>query len=205
MTTLIPAFFLLLASVLVSPAFAQQRQKLVENSSFDHSQGELHEWNIDYQWTGNSHYVENKERVAIVASEGDRKQVVSFRPSTDAGAKMECIPLVFEEGYRYRCALDVKGGPYRAYFAGYKWQPGIRPHEAPELGELRLIYKSKANSGSSKNWKTIKLELPGVELSSRARSHLAHVRYVTLYIWMMKPGFVDNVHIERVEDSSVTF
>ena len=196
---------LLLASVLAFPALAQERQKLVENGTFDHEKGELHQWNIDYEWTGNKHYIGNKGRVSVVPGEGGKTKVVSFRPAGDAGAKMESIPLVFEEGYRYRCALDIKSPMYRVYFAGYKWQPGIRPHEAPELGELRLIYKSKATSGSSKDWETIRLELPGVELSAQAKSHLAHVRFVTLYIWMAKDGYVDNVHVERVPDETVKF
>ena len=99
-----------------------------------------------------------------------------------------------------------KAAPTAIYFAGYKWEPGIRPHEAPELGELRLIYKSKASAGeASSTWKKEELELPGVELSAQAKSHLKLVRYVTLYIWMMKDGQVDNVTIEKIADPSIKF
>lgn len=181
-------------------------QELMTNGRFDHPDGALKGWITDYEWTGNKHYVGNKGRVTPADSEAGQSDVVSFNPAGDAGAKMECVPIPFGPGSRYKATLDVKGGPYRIYFAGYKWEPGIRPHEAPELGELRLIYKSKATAGeASASWNKVELELPGVELSAQAKTHLKEVRFVTLYIWFMKPGHVDNVSIEKIPDPSVEF
>lgn len=181
-------------------------ENLVENGDFSDTKEPLKGWLTDYAWSGNKHYVGNKERVAVVASEGGKSKVAKITPAGDAGAKMECLPILFEAGYRYTCELEVKGGPYRIYFAGYKWEPGVRPHEKPELGELRLIYKSKASSGSGgSSWKKEKLELPGVELSATAKKHLKEVRFITLYVWMMKDGYVDNITVTRTKDPSVEF
>ena len=142
----------------------------------------------------------------MVASEAGRSKVAKFKPAGDAGAKMECIPIKFEEGYRYTCELEVKGGPYRIYFAGYKWKPGIRPNDNPKPEELRLIYKSKASSAKGgSSWKKEKIELPGVKLSSTAKKHLKEVRFVTVYIWMMKEGCVDNVKVTKTKDASIKF
>ena len=186
-------------------AFGQDKS-LVVNGTFDDKDEPFKGWITDYAFSGNKYYIENKERVKIVASEGDRTSVVSIKPAGDAGAKMESKPIVFEAGYRYTCTLDIKGGPYRIYFAGYKWEPGIRPHDDPELGELRMIYKSKAaSSGGGPSWKAEKLELPGVKLSPQAKTHLKAVRFVTVYVWMMKEGFVDNIVVERTADPSVEF
>ena len=180
-------------------------EDLIENGTFDHVDGDLEGWVTDYEWTGNKYYVANKERVSVEPEESGKKKVVKITPAGDAGAKMECIPIPFEAGFRYKASLDVKGGPYRIYFAGYKWQPGIRPHESPEIGELRMIYKSKATSSQSGSWKREELALPGVELSPQAIAHLKHVRFVTLYVWFMKPGYVDNVTVERMPDPSIKF
>lgn len=177
---------------------------LIENGNFDNAGEPLKGWVVDYEWSGNSHYVGNKTHVSI-AQEGPRKNVVKFDANGDAGVKMECRAFPLEPGFKYVANLDVKSGGYRIYFAGYQFAPGVRPHENPELGELRMIYQSKAVVSSSEAWKTEKLELPGVALSSAAIEHLKKVRYLTLYIWMAKPGFVDNVTITKVADPAMKF
>ena len=123
----------------------------------------------------------------------------------DAGVKMECRAFPLEPGFKYVCTLDMKGAGYRIYFSGYQFAPGVRPHENPELGELREIYKSKATVGSSAEWKQEKIEIPGVKLSPQATEALRKVRYLTVYIWMAKPGFVDNVTVTKVADPTMKF
>lgn len=174
-------------------------ENLLPNGSFDHKEDALHGWITDYAWTGNQHYVGNKDRVSV--SQGAAR----IKPAGDAGAKMECLPIPLERGFRYTCTLDVKGGPYRIYFAGYKWKPGVRPHENPELGELRMIYKSKAVAAKNSSRSREKLELPGVELSPQAKSHLKQVRFLTVYIWMMGEGTVDNVTVAKTPDPKMDF
>ncbi len=202
MRLLLPTLILIAAVLSAVPS--AHAQSLLENGNFDNPSDPLKGWNVDYAWTGNSNYVGNKEHVSI-AKEGARKNVVQFGSNGDAGVKMECRPFPIEPGFKYVCNLDLKGGGYRIYFAGYQWMPGVKPHENPELGELRMIYQSKATQGSSEAWKQEKLELPGVALSAAALEHLKKVKYLTVYLWMAKPGFVDNVTLTKVADPAMKF
>ena len=201
MRFLLSSFILIAALVAVPGARAQS---LIENGNFDHPTEPLKGWITDYAWTGNSNYIGNKQHVSIV-TEGARKNVVQFGNAGDAGVKMECRAFPLEPGFKYVATLDLKGAGYRIYFAGYQWTPGVRPHENPELGELRMIYQSKATTGSGEAWKQEKIELPGVKLSAAATEALKKVRYLTVYIWMAKPGFLDNVTVTKVADPAMKF
>lgn len=196
---------LALASALVhvAPA-APGPQSLVENGGFDDPADPLKGWIVDYAFTGNSFYIGNRSHVSI-ATEGGHGNVVQFGSAGDAGVKMESRSFPIEPGFRYTCTLDIKGGGYRLYFAGYQFVPGVRPHENPDPGELRMVYQSKAAVGSSAGWKQEKFELPGVELSPQAIGHLKKVRYLTVYIWMAKPGSVDNVTVTKTPDPAMNF
>jgi len=191
------------ASLHAAPPAVPQ-QSIIENGSFDHPTEPLKGWIVDYEFTKNSWYVGNKSHVSIV-TEGARKNVVQFGSAGDAGVKMECRAFPLEPGFKYVATLDMKGAGYRIYFSGYQFAPGVRPHENPELGELREIYKSKATVGSSSEWKQEKIEIPGVKLSPQAIEALKKVRYLTVYIWMAKPGFVDNVTVTKVADPTMKF
>lgn len=194
---------LLFGGALVAAPPAPQ-QPILENGNFDHPTEPFKGWVTDYAFTGNTWYVGNKQQLSIV-SEAGRKNVVQFGNAGDAGVKMECRAFPLEPGFKYVATVDIKGGGYRIYFAGYQWTPGVRPHDNPELGELREIYKSKATSSSSDAWKQEKIELPGVKLSSAATEALKKVRYLTVYIWMVKPGFLDNVTVTKVADPAMKF
>jgi len=182
---------------------AKGSENLCANGSFDDAGFPLKGWICDYQWAGNSHYMSNHEKVAAQPRVAGRATVATITATSDAGAKMECRPIPFEPGYRYTCTMKIRGGPSRIYFAGYKWKPGIRPHEDPELGELRTLYKSKAYTGAAKGWETITLKLPGVEMSELAYKHLSPVRFITLYVWTLGALDIDDVVITRTEDRSL--
>ena len=122
------------------------------------------------------------------------------------GGMREIIAIPFEKGYRYTAELSISSSDMsRVYFAGYKWKPGIRPHENPSLGELRMIYKSKADTSARKSMGKMKIELPGVELSSQAKKALKYVRFITLYVWIRKEGSIDDVRITRTKDPQMDF
>lgn len=193
---------LLFACLLSVPA--ARGQSIIENGNFDNPTDPFKGWVTDYAFTGNSNYVGNKQHLSIVTETG-RKNVVAFGNAGDAGVKMECRAFPVESGFKYVCTLDIKGGGYRIYFQGYQWTPGVRPHENPEIGELRNIYKSKATSSSSETWKHETIELPGVKLSPAAIDAFRKVKYLTVYIWMVKPGFVDNITVTKVADPSMKF
>jgi hypothetical protein len=196
-----PFRFLVVASALLW-ALPGSAQSLIPNGSFDDATNPLNGWITDYEWSGNKHYLGNKNHVSVV-TEGARKNVVKMDSPGDQGVKMECVAFPYEPGFRYTCTLDVKGGGYRIYFAGYRWAPGVRPHDNPELGELRMIYQSKAANSSSADWKEEKIELPGVKPTPAAIEHLKQLRYLTVYIWFLKPGFVDNVKVTKVADPTL--
>jgi hypothetical protein len=193
-----------LASVFLAASVSGRAQSLIENGNFDDPSNPLKGWITDYEWSGNSNYIANKKSVSIV-TEGARKNVVKMTSPGDQGVKMECRAIPFEPGFRYTATVDVKGGGYRIYFAGYRWAPGIRPHDNPELGELRMIYQSKATTGTAADWKQEKIELPGVKPSPQAIEHLKQLRYLTVYIWFVKPGYVDNVVVTKAPDPSLKF
>jgi len=196
---------LMLASVVSQAAPpAPASRSLIENGDFDDPAEPLKGWTVDYAFSGNSHYIGNKTHVST-ATEGARKNVVQFGSAGDAGVKMECRSFPIEPGFRYTCTLDIKGAGYRLYFAGYQFTPGVRPHENPDLSELRMVYQSKAAVGSSATWKQETFDLPGVALSAQAIDHLKKVRYLTVYIWMAKPGFVDNVVVTKTADPAMKF
>jgi len=202
MRLILPSLLVIAAALFAIPA--ARAQSLLENGNFDNPGDPLKGWLTDYAWSGNSHYLGNKQHVTI-ETDGARKNVAKFGSAGDAGVKMECRAFPLEPGFKYVCNLDIKGGGYRIYFAGYQWAPGLRPHDNPELGELRMIYQSKATTGTSEAWKQEKIELPGIALSPQALAHLKKVRYLTVYIWMVTPGFVDNVTLTKVPDPAMKF
>ncbi len=193
---------LLLAAVVLFVAPSGSGQSLIENGGFSDPKDPFKGWITDYAFTQNQLYIANKDHLSVGA-DGPRK-CANFTAAGDQGVKMESRPFPIEPGFKYICNLEIKGGGYRVYFAGYQWAPGIRPHDNPELGELRMIYQSKALTGSGE-WTQQKLELPGVVLSGEAKTHLKKVRFLTIYIWMLKPGSVANVTLTKVPDPAMNF
>ena len=164
-----PVFYLFLISAVLSSAPLSRAQSLLENGKFNNPGDPFKGWVTDYEWTGNSNYVGNKAHVSIYERRGAQDAVKMDSPG-ETGVKMESRAFPFEPGFRYTGTIDVKGGGYRIYFGGYKWAPGIHPHDNPELGELRMIYMSKAVQAESPGaWKQEKIELPGVEALARRR------------------------------------
>jgi hypothetical protein len=197
--TILSALFVLVVAVLATPT--SRAQSVIENGNFANPGDPLKGWIVDYAWAGNSNYMGNKDHVSVAAEGG--KNVVKFGDAGGAGVKMESRAFPLEPGFKYSCNLTIKGGGYRVYFAGYQWAPGVHPHDKPELGELRMIYQSKALTGTSPDWKPEKLEIPGIALSEQAIEHLKKVRFLTVYIWMAKPGEVANVNVTKANDPTM--
>ncbi len=172
-------------------------RNLHPDGSFDHPEAPLSGWHTDYAWTGNRHYADNASRVSVVPQESGRRNVLRLHPNPDGGTKAETLLFPFEEGMRYRAQLNIKGDHYRVYFAGYQWAPGIRPHRVPALSELRQVYRSKPASGSAATWQSLTLDMPGTEASPLSLQHLRRVRFVSLYLWIERGGYVDDVVITR--------
>ncbi len=179
-------------------AVSAQARNLLTNGSFEDPQDPLKGWITDYAWQGNRHYMGNASRVSVVAQESGRRNVAQLTSPGDAGVRLESMLLPFAQGAAYRATLRVKGGPYRIYFSGYQWRPGIEPHDAPTIQEMRAAYRSKAEAGQSGTWQTVTLDIPGTAASDLSVQHLQRVRFMTLYIWFSGSGFVDDVVITQV-------
>ena len=180
---------------------------LCYNGSFDSTNGPLHGWTIDYQWTGNSFYQQNHNRIKPVASYSGKSTVMHV-DGRAGETKVECRPIPLEQGARYRCTLNLKGSTTpHMYFAGYKWKPGIRPYENPHLGDLRRIYKSQFRNhkvaGGSGGWKKVTFEFPLKNPSKLAKKNLKHLRQFTVYIILVDgtggETYVDNVVVKRIQ------
>ncbi|MBT3192167.1 MAG: hypothetical protein HN341_06390 [Verrucomicrobia bacterium] len=194
----------LLVLILGGTTAAGWAENLCFNGSFNNS-NPLEGWTCDYQFVGNKNYMDNHKKVTARPSGGGRSTVVQVKSTSDAGAKIESKPIPFELGYRYTCRLKLKGGGNtRIYFAGYKWKPGIRPHEEPTIGELRTIYKSKALQTSKKGWQNVEIEIPGVKVTPLAYKHMKYVRFITVYIWTLGDILVDDVEVTRVTDRKLS-
>lgn len=186
----------------VRPGFAQN---LLHNGSFDDADDPLAGWVTDYTWAKNDQYMDNKEKVSVVSMEAGHSMVCRIESTTDAGTKLESGPIPFEEGYRYSCSLKFKGPDYRIYIAGYKLRPGVKPSDNPDISELRQVYKSRAETGSANGWTTVHLELPGKKITKGMQAYLKQIQYITLYVYVVRTGYIDEVEITRKKDPSVTF
>jgi hypothetical protein len=180
---------------------------LCHNGSFDSTNGPLHGWTIDYQWTGNSFYQQNHNRIKSVDSYSGKSKVMHVNGRAGE-TKVESRAIPFEQGARYRCTLNFKGSTTpHMYFTGYKWKPGIRPYETPHLGDLRRIYKSqfrntKVSSGGY-GWKKVTFEFPIENPSSLAKKHLKYLRFFTVYIIVINDAkgeiYVDDVVVTKIK------
>ncbi|MBL7075945.1 MAG: hypothetical protein ISS31_00605 [Kiritimatiellae bacterium] len=180
-------------------ALAATPENLLENGSFDDPKDPFKGWMVDYAWTGSSVYMGNKNTVSLVPRDGMKKTVLKITPKKESKVESKLIP--YEYGARYRCTMDIKaskGAPTRVYFAGYRWLPGIRPHDEPYPGETRMVYKSKAETGFPTSWKKVTLDFPMQKLSSAAKKHLRQVRFFSVYVWTAQGVSIDNVKVYKL-------
>ncbi|NQU38376.1 MAG: hypothetical protein HQ523_00310 [Lentisphaerae bacterium] len=188
-----------LAIVLSSTCAFAGGGNLLKNGDFESKENPMAGWTVDYAWTGNGVYVDNTSRVSVVARDGLKRNVLTITPTEESKVESQLQP--FDPAARYRCTLDVKatpGAPTRIYFAGYRWKPGVRPHDNPHPGELRMVYKSQAITDFSGAWQNHSLEFPMQKLSAAARKHLQQVRFFSLYVWTAQGVAIDNVKVTKI-------
>lgn len=180
-------------------ASAPAEENLCFNGDFDHPEDPLAGWTANYEWMGNEHFMDNHTRVSVVPREGVRRQVLRIRATQKT--RIESKPIPYEQGARYRCTFDLKGGTARVYLAGYKWKPGVRPHEDPHLGRLRTIYKGTPFFGSGgRSWSTHAVEIPMENPSRAALRHLKYVRFIAVFVMASRGDvFIDNVNVTRIQ------
>ena len=142
----------ILLACLALPMGAAAAPSLIPNGTFDHASGPFTGWQTDYAWTKNKHYVENAARVTVKPSEAGKSGVAQLTAAGGGGTKIESIPIPFELGYKYTCEIDVKGGPYRLYFGGYQWEPGIRPQPPTDRPRCRCSGRTRSPPWRRGRW-----------------------------------------------------
>lgn len=158
------------------------------NGGFTSTNEPLEGWTIDYAWSGSSVYSGNKSTVSYLPEFNGKKHVMKIVPS--AQSKVECKPIKFEQGCRYRCSLYLYGGGMRGgwdwtcrfYFTGYMWRPGVAPYDDPEIKDFRRVLKGKPWVGKTSAWTPVTFEFPMTTVSELENKHLKKVRYITAYL-----------------------
>ncbi len=195
------AIFVALVSACV--ATAQKTNNLIQNGSFDDPGDPFRGWTIDYKALGNE-FTHNSKRISFLPFEDGRTSVMRVDNVMEGGTKAESSIIPFDISQKYRATLYVKGGPYRIYFAGYQWKPGVRPYDNPRPEDLRMVYRSKTATGRAKSWTLLSLDIPGVAASELSLKHMKKIRFLRLYILFHTiehvgdTGFVDDVSIVKL-------
>lgn len=189
-----------------------QSSNLCYNGSFDSTNAPLDGWTTDYRWEGNSHYMANQDRIAVLPSYHGKKNVMHLDGQSGGytDTKAECQPIPYEKGARYQCSMDLEAtADPHIYFVGYKWQPGLRPYNdrPPHLGDLRRIYKSSFRdhkvSGGGGGWRRVTFEFPMETPSELAKQNLSEIRFFTVIVIIVADeqgqAYVDDVKITRIK------
>jgi hypothetical protein len=201
---------------------------LLVNGSFDDPKDPLAGWMSDYAWSGNSWYKDNKDRVSVVATESGRKHVLRLSGTRQIlwgdgqGVKVDSKPVPFDPDASYKLSLYARtaaktsnpGPNCRVYIEGYEWKPGIKPHDNPDLSELRKVYKQgsgnilyfgDSNSGPFSNatekWSMGSCAFPGKSSSEEGGKHLKQIKFICVHIVAIDGWdgdlFVDDVVLEK--------
>ena len=181
---------------------ALAQSNLCSNGSFTSANDPLEGWNIHYEFTGSSVYMNNHNTISFVPEHQGRKRLLGMAKTYENKVETKLIP--FEQGARYQCTLEVLGeAAVRVHFNGYNWRPGIAPSGDPQLKDMRLVYKGEAWSGASASWKTVTVSLPREQISQEADSHLKKVRFITVEVLVPAGGegkgtYITNVKVTRI-------
>ncbi len=195
-------------AVMVSAGVWAAESNLCFNGDFSNTNNALEGWTVDYAWTGNTHYMDNKSTVKVLPEHEGRKHVMCITPNEQS--KVECKPIKVERGFRYRATLELLGGgssshgTERFYFTGYSFAPGVAPYDDPEIKDFRRLIKADPWAGANVHpWKTITVEFPHKEVSALEYKHLKKVRYITLYLLAQtgEPTYIANVKIVKLPET----
>ena len=200
------SLLLIAAALLAVPAARAQfpTQSIIENGNFDNPTDPLKGWVTDYAWAGNSNYMGNKDHITA-GTDGSRKVAKIRRrgqrrgedgiPRLSPGARLQ---IHLHARYQERRLSDLP-----RWLSMGRWARTRMTN--PRLGELRMVYQSKTSQGASEAWKHEKMGFPGITLSSAAIEHLKKVRFLTVYIYMLKPGAVSNVVVTKTPNPTMKF
>ncbi len=106
------------------------------------------------------------ERTQVVKGSADRPQVCVLPVGKGA---LTSKPFALDIGCKYRLTVDMRapgGLDGRVYVEGYRWKPGVKPHDGePKLEELQRVWRSQVLTFSDQLARTLRAQdmsnLPG--------------------------------------------
>jgi len=194
---------------------------LVVNGSFDHPDNPLLGWKYKYDRAGESWYFNNHNNVKVV-DDGTRKAVLALwgdyalLQNPGQGTKVDSAPIPFDPKLTYELtAWGRSSGPTsRMLVEGYRWAPGVKPHDNPDLSELRKCYKFSqlyfgpkkegTMSDVPKSWSQAKSVFPDPAMtkSPESQKNLARVKFVVIHIVAIGGSdgtlYIDDISLKRV-------
>ncbi len=214
------ASLFLLGGLLATPAGAAYN--LVVNGSFSAPDDPLKGWRYIYNASGDSWYANNHKLVAVVDQDKDRHGVLKLHGTAaelqvpGQGVKVDShpIPVDLSKGkYRFSIYARSTGPTCRILIEGYRWAPGITPHESPLNTELRKCYKlsqvyfGKEDAGTmahlSGAWQKGSTVFPSDKLSDLAKTSLSQIKFLVIHIVAIGGYegdlFVDDARIEKIQ------
>lgn len=209
-----------LLAVLAAAGSLRAASNLLPNGSFDDKGHALAYWQYKYEREGESWYFTNHERVKVEENVAGRSGVLALYGDrailfdTGQGTKVDSHPVQVKPGGRWKLSLMARstGPSARILVEGYQWKPGIKPHPAPTLYELRKVFKSEvmtfgsqvggSRSGVGKSWTSGSITFPAENPSPLATSKLAKMEFLVVHIVAIDGGegtlYIDDVKLEQV-------
>lgn len=195
---------------------------LVVNGSFSASEDPLKGWRYIYDAAGDGWYANNHKLVAVVDKNNDRQKVLKLHGTAaelqvpGQGVKVDShpIPVDLSKGkFRFSIFARSTGPTCRILIEGYRWAPGITPHEAPLNTELRKCYKfsqvyfGHEDAGTmarlSGAWQKGSTVFPADNLSDLAKKSLSQIKFLVIHIVAIGGYegdlFVDDVRLEKIQ------
>lgn len=208
--------FATLLIALAGLASADAASNLLANGSFDNPEFALANWKYKYDKEGESGYFTNHERVKVEPNVEGRSGVLSLYGDKTIlfdigqGTKVDSDPVQVKPGGRYKLTLTARstGPSCRILVEGYQWRPGVKPHPAPGLADLRKVFKSElmyfgsqeggSVSSPGKNWQTDSLSFPAEKPTELAASKLSKMEFLVVHIVAIN-GSEGNLYIDDVK------
>lgn len=159
------------------------------NSSFNSEKGNFDGWNLDFDWTANSHQTGNHLNASYLPEFRGKKNVLKMKVPAGYESKVETPLIPYKMGDRYKCTFDIliEDVSMKILFQGYNLKPGIPPSDKPLIQDLRRAYKAESiDASKGASWKTLSVEFPMTQISETASTHLKKVRYFTVLMYV--PG-----------------
>lgn len=203
---------------------------LFANGSFDKG---LEGWQYKYSEKGESWYFDNDKFISILARDGGQVNVLSMKCNYDKamvpgqGVLVDShpIPIDLSNGARYRLTVSARttAPDCRIYLQGFSWKPGIKPHDKPDIYELRRQYKFAQVffngrqggdfGGVNKSWDTATMTFPDPKMTDLAKTSYEKIKFVSLHVVAIGASgeaknfqsrddcylYVDDIKLERIK------